>query len=153
MVCNSEETMLRIPNNIIDEMISHAIDDLPNEACGQVNGKNNKPLTVNRVKNVAASPYRYSMDPLTMLKLEQAREKTGEDLFAIYHSHVASEAYPSPTDIRQAFFPPGQFDREPMFPECFYILVSLAQDRPEVRAFKIRQGGLVEEELISSADD
>ena len=88
-----------------------------------------------------------------MLKLEQAREKTGEDLFAIYHSHVASEAYPSPTDIRQAFFPPGLFDREPMFPECFYILVSLAQDRPEVRAFKIRQGGLVEEELISSADD
>ena len=145
--------MLRIPKKIIDEMISHAIDDLPNEACGQVNGKNNKPLTVNRVKNVAASPYRYSMDPLTMLKLEQAREKTGEDLFAIYHSHVASEAYPSPTDIRQAFFPPGQFDREPMFPECFYILVSLAQDRPEVRAFKIRQGGLVEEELISSADD
>ncbi|MCH2658167.1 MAG: M67 family metallopeptidase [Dehalococcoidia bacterium] len=153
MVSNSEETMLRIPKKIIDEMISHAIDDLPNEACGQVNGKNNKPLTVNRVKNVAASPYRYSMDPLTMLKLEQAREKTGEDLFAIYHSHVASEAYPSPTDIRQAFFPPGQFDREPMFPECFYILVSLAQDRPEVRAFKIRQGGLVEEELISSADD
>ena len=145
--------MLRIPKKIIDEMILHAIDDLPNEACGQVNGKNNKPLTVNRVKNVAASPYRYSMDPLTMLKLEQAREKTGEDLFAIYHSHVASEAYPSPTDIRQAFFPPGQFDREPMFPECFYILVSLAQDRPEVRAFKIRQGGLVEEELISSADD
>ena len=153
MVSNSEETMLRIPKKIIDEMISHAIDDLPNEACGQVNGKNNKPLTVNRVKNVAASPDRYSMDPLTMLKLEQAREKTGEDLFAIYHSHVASEAYPSPTDIRQAFFPPGQFDREPMFPECFYILVSLAQDRPEVRAFKIRQGGLVEEELISSADD
>ena len=153
MVSNSEETMLRIPKKIIDEMILHAIDDLPNEACGQVNGKNNKPLTVNRVKNVAASPYRYSMDPLTMLKLEQAREKTGEDLFAIYHSHVASEAYPSPTDIRQAFFPPGQFDREPMFPECFYILVSLAQDRPEVRAFKIRQGGLVEEELISSADD
>ena len=145
--------MLRIPKKIIDEMILHAIDDLPNEACGQVNGKNNKPLTFNRVKNVAASPYRYSMDPLTMLKLEQAREKTGEDLFAIYHSHVASEAYPSPTDIRQAFFPPGQFDREPMFPECFYILVSLAQDRPEVRAFKIRQGGLVEEELISSADD
>jgi len=145
--------MLRIPKKIMDEMILHAIDDLPNEACGQVNGKNNKPLTVNRVKNVAASPYRYSMDPLTMLKLEQAREKTGEDLFAIYHSHVASEAYPSPTDIRQAFFPPGQFDREPMFPECFYILVSLAQDRPEVRAFKIRQGGLVEEELISSADD
>ena len=145
--------MLRIPKKIIDEMILDAIDDLPNEACGQVNGKNNKPFTVNRVKNVAASPYRYSMDPLTMLKLEQAREKTGEDLFAIYHSHVASEAYPSPTDIRQAFFPPGQFDREPMFPECFYILVSLAQDRPEVRAFKIRQGGLVEEELISSADD
>jgi len=145
--------MPHIPKKLIDEMIAHAVDDLPNEACGQVNGKNDKPLTVNRVKNVAASPFRYSMDPLTMLKLEQGREKSREDLFAIYHSHVASEAYPSPTDIRQAFFPPGQFDREPMFPGCFYILVSLAQDPPEVRAFKIRQGGLIEEELINYEDD
>ena len=145
--------MPRIPKKLLDEMIVHAVDDLPNEACGQVNGKNNKPLTVNRVKNIAASPFRYSMDPLSMLKLEQAREEAGEYLFAIYHSHVASEAYPSATDIRQAFFPPGEFDHEPMFPECFYILVSLAQDPPEVRAFKISQGGLVEEELINSEDD
>ncbi|MBG93144.1 MAG: hypothetical protein CL792_04100 [Chloroflexi bacterium] len=144
--------MPHIPKKLIDEMIEHAIDDLPNEACGQVNGKNGRPLTVNRVKNSAASPFRYSMDPLAMLKLEQAREETGEYLFAIYHSHVASEAYPSQTDIRQAFFPPGELDRQPMFPDCYYILVSLAHDPPEVRAFRIRQGGLVEEELIKSED-
>ena len=145
--------MLQIPRALIDEMVAHAREDLPNEACGQVNGLNGKAVTAHRVKNIEASPYRYSMDPLAMLKLENEREENGETLFAIYHSHVASEAYPSATDIRQAFFPPGEFDHEPMFPECFYILVSLAQDPPEVRAFKISQGGLVEEELINSEDD
>ena len=147
--------MLQIHRALIDEMVAHAREDLPNEACGQVNGLNGKAVTAHRVKNIEASPYRYSMDPLAMLKLENAREENGETLFAIYHSHVASEAYPSPTDVRQAFFPPGDLDREPMYPEAVYILVSLADDPPQVRAFYIRSSGEIEEdpiEVCNSAD-
>ena len=47
-----------------------------------------------------------------------------------------------------AFFPPGEMDQAPMFPETFYILVSLEHDEPSVRAFHIRRGGEVEEEPI-----
>ena len=140
--------MPRIPRAIIDEMIAHAQDDLPNEGCGQLNAHDGVPVTAHRVTNVEASPYRYSMDPLQMLKLERAREDSGETLFSIYHSHVASEAYPSPTDVRQAFFPPGEIERDPMYSDTFYILVSLAYDPPHVRAFHIRTGGEIEEEPI-----
>jgi len=140
--------MPRIPRVLVDEMIAHAREDLPDEACGQINGRDGVAVSAHRVKNVEASPYRYSMDPLAMLKLENAREDSGETLFAIYHSHVASEAYPSPTDVRQAFFPPGEVERDPMYPDTYYILVSLKHDPPHVRAFHIRTGGEIDEEPI-----
>src|SRR3546814_15307288 len=123
--------MPRIPRVIIDELVLHAREDLPNEACGMVPAKDGE-LAVHRVGNAAASPYRYEMDPLRMMRLEQQRDDLGESLFAIYHSHVASQAYPSPTDVRMAFFPPGEMDQAPMFPETFSILVSLAPDRKSV---------------------
>jgi [CysO sulfur-carrier protein]-S-L-cysteine hydrolase len=129
-------------------MVAHSREDLPNEACGMVHAKDGTAIAVHRVKNDAASPYRYEMNPLQMLRLEGQRDDTGETLFAIYHSHVASAARPSPTDVRMAFFPPGEIEREPMFPETAYILVSLASDPPDVRAFWIRQGGEVVEEPI-----
>ena len=143
--------MPRIAQAVLDEMVAHAREDLPNEACGMVHAvttEGGTTLEVHRVKNAAASPYRYEMDPLQMMKLERKRDDEGEKLFAIYHSHVASQAYPSPTDVRMAFFPPGEVEQPPMFPETFYILISLEHDEPSVRAFHIRQGGHVEEEAI-----
>lgn len=142
--------MPRIPQVIIDELVLHAREDLPNEACGMVHEKDGQ-LAVHRVKNAAGSPYRYEMDPLQMMKLERLRDDQGESLFAIYHSHVASQAYPSPTDVRMAFFPPGEMDQEPMFPGTYYILVSLEHEEPSVRAFHIRRGGEVEEAAIEVA--
>lgn len=142
--------MPRIPQVIIDELVLHAREDLPNEACGMVHSKDGE-LAVHRVKNAAASPYRYEMDPLQMMRLERLRDDEGEALFAIYHSHVASQAYPSPTDVRMAFFPPGEMEQPPMYPETYYILVSLEHEEASVRAFRIRQGGEVEEEPIEVA--
>ena len=103
---------------------------------------------VHRVGNTAASPYRYEMNPLQMMRLERQRDDTGETLFAIYHSHVASPARPSPTDVRMAFFPPGETEQPPMFPQTYYILVSLQHEEADVRAYHIRQGGVIEEEPI-----
>ena len=80
--------------------------------------------------NVAASPYRFEMHGMEQIRLEQARDESGETLFAIYHSHVASRAYPSQTDVRMAFFPPGEVDQEPAYPGTLYILISLAEDPP-----------------------
>ncbi len=81
-------------------MVAHAREELPNEACGMIHGVDGAPAVVHRVKNAAASPYRYEMDPLQQLKLEQRRDETGETLFAIYHSHVDSEAWRSKSDVR-----------------------------------------------------
>ena len=140
--------MPRISSAIIDEMVAHAREDLPNEACGMVHAKDGAPIAVHRVGNAAASPYRYDMNPLQMMRLERQRDDTGETLFAIYHSHVASPARPSPTDVRMAFFPPGEVEQEPAYPETMYILVSLASEPPDVRAFWIRRGGEIVEEPI-----
>lgn len=140
--------MPRILRKLIDEMIAHARDDLPNEACGLVHARDGEPMTVHRVTNAAASPFRYEMAGQEQLNLELQRDRTGEELFAIYHSHVASPARPSQTDVRMAFFPPGAVDEEPAYPDTYYILVSLAEEPPSVRAFHIRMGGEIDEEPI-----
>ena len=141
--------MPRIPRALVEEMLAHAREDLPNEACGVIHAKDGVPVAVHRVRNVAGddgtgSPYRYLMDPMTQHRLEVRRDDEGETLFAIYHSHVASEARPSPTDERQAFYPPGEpgkFDREPAYPGTWYILVSLRDSTPNhVRAWRIEPG-------------
>ena len=142
--------MPRIPRAIVDEMVAHAREDLPNEACGMVHARDGVAVAVHRVKNDAASPYRYEMNPLQMMRLEGQRDRNGETLFAIYHSHVASPARPSPTDVRMAFFPPGETEQEPAYPETIYILVSLASEPPDVRAFWVRRGGEIVEEPIEA---
>ena len=137
--------MPRIPRALVEEMLAHAREDLPNEACGIIHAVDGVPTTVHRVPNVAGddgkgSPYRYLMDPMTQHRLEVRRDDSGETLFAIYHSHVASEARPSPTDERQAFFPPGEFDLDPAYPGTWYILVALRDAAPlDVRAWRIER--------------
>ena len=146
-----ESPTVRIPRPLVDEMIAHAREDLPNEACGIVDAKDGAAVAVHRVTNVAASPYRFEMHGMEQMRLEQARDEAGETLFAIYHSHVASRAYPSPTDVRMAFFPPGEVEEEPTYPETLYVLISLAEDPPPVHAYHIRRGGVIEEQPIEIA--
>ena len=138
----------RIPRAILDAVIAHAREDLPNEACGLVHARGGEPVSAHRVTNVAASPYRFEMHGVEQMRLEQRRDRSGETLFAIYHSHIASPAYPSRTDVRMAFFPPGDLDREPAYPGARYLIVSLAEDPPPLRAFRIRRGGAIEEEPV-----
>lgn len=144
--------MPRIPRPIVDGIAAHAREELPNEACGLVHQAPGGEFELHRVRNVAASPYRYEMDGLEQMRLEDRRDQRGERLFAIYHSHVATEGRPSPTDVRMAFFPPGALDAAPMYPETWYVLVSLATEPPPLRAFHIRQGGEVVEEPVEIVD-
>ncbi|MDG1989969.1 MAG: M67 family metallopeptidase [Dehalococcoidia bacterium] len=132
--------LLKIPIEYKNFIINHAKNDVPNEACGIIHCLDGKPSNIYKVTNVADSPYRYEMDGIEQLNLEKKREMSGEQLFAIYHSHVATEAKPSPTDVRMAFFPPGNFDAEPMFDNIFYILVSLENEIPDVKFYSIKKG-------------
>ena len=155
--------MPKIPRAIVDEMIAHAVEEAAKtdkagfdgiEACGVIHARDGVATSVHRVTNVDASRHTYRMDPQEDLALQRERDQSGDALFAIYHSHVASPAYPSPTDRRQAFFPPlaavetaGLAPEEIVFPEAdpdrliypdaYYVLLSLQHAEPDVRAYKI----------------
>ncbi len=131
--------MLTLPQELIDEMVAHAREEAPNESCGIIAGQNSRPVKLFRASNAEASPYRYSVDPQDLFRIYRECEENGWEFLVIYHSHTASEAYPSGTDVRLAFWP-----------ETFYVLVSLLQpDEPVVRAFRIVEGQVTEEELAT----
>jgi proteasome lid subunit RPN8/RPN11 len=128
---------LALPQSFIDEMVAHAQEDAPNECCGIIAGEDGRAVKLFRAKNAEASPYRYNVEPKDLFRIYRECEANGWDFLAIYHSHTASEAYPSPTDVRLAFWP-----------EAYYILVSLKDAAsPAVRAFRIVDGATSEEEI------
>ncbi|HEX5479504.1 MAG TPA: M67 family metallopeptidase [Dehalococcoidia bacterium] len=133
---------LRLPQSYIDEMIAHARDDVPNEACGIIAGNGGHPVKLYRAINAEASPFRYSVDPKDLLRIHNDVDDNDWTFLAIYHSHTHTEAYPSPTDVRLAVG----------WPDAYYILVSLMdEESPVVRAYRIIDGTVTEEPLEASA--
>ena len=128
---------MRIAQSLIDEIVAHARDDLPNECCGMVGGGDGGARTVYRAENAEASPLRYSIDAGEQFRLMQTIEAAGEELVGIYHSHTKSAAYPSQTDVNLAGWP-----------DAVYLIASLADsEAPEVKGFWIRDGRIEEAEL------
>lgn len=138
---------LQLPKTMVDEMIAHATEDLPNECCGIIAGKDGVATRFYRTKNAEASPFRYNIDPRDILRIEREIDDNDWQVLVIYHSHVASDAYPSPTDVRlsqwQGTDPPTD-----LYPGAYYVLVSLKDAaNPIVRAFQIHAGEVREEPL------
>lgn len=128
---------MKLEQTFIDEMIAHAKEDAPNECCGIIAGDNGQATKLFRARNSEASPYRYSVDSDDLFKIHREVEANDWNFLAIYHSHTASEAYPSATDVRLAFWP-----------ESYYILVSLEDaENTAVRAFRILDGEVSEEKI------
>lgn len=126
---------MRIRKDLIDEIVAHSRDDLPNECCGLMGGRDGELTSVHRARNAAATWLRYELHPSDQLRIMNRIEEDGEELAGIYHSHTKSEAYPSQTDINLA----------EAWPDPLYLICSLENpDEPVVRAFEIR-GGEVEE--------
>jgi [CysO sulfur-carrier protein]-S-L-cysteine hydrolase len=118
------------------EMIGHAYDGLPDEACGLFAGD---PATGHvRVfypcRNAAASSRVYTVDPRDHLAADRDAEKRGLELLGVMHSHTHTEAYPSPTDVNQA---PD--------PGWHYVIVSLKREEPVLRSYRIVDGTITEE--------
>jgi proteasome lid subunit RPN8/RPN11 len=129
---------MRIAQSLVDEMVAHAREDLPNECCGLVGGKDDEATSVIRVANSAASPLRYEMDPQEQYHALKSIEDGGGELLAIYHSHTKSAAYPSQTDVNQAV----------AWPEQIYVIVSLAdEDAPDVKAYLLQDLKIADVEI------
>lgn len=119
--------MLTIDHTTYNQIVAHARRDHPDEACGLVACRGGRPTRVIPMANAARSPTFYEMDPLEQLRVFNDMEDAGEDLLVIYHSHTATEAYPSRTDINIAGYP-----------DAHYVLVSTRYaDEVEFRSFRI----------------
>ena len=131
--------------SMCDQLVTHATATVPNEACGIIVG--DRPAADGGVatrwvplRNPLASPYRYAIDPDDLLRLTVETDDADEVFWAIVHSHVASPARPSPTDLRESHYP-----------DSLYVLVSLdpaeaeaATGGPSIRAWRIVDGGVHE---------
>jgi proteasome lid subunit RPN8/RPN11 len=123
---------------MVDEIVAHSREDAPNECCGLIGGRNGRAASLHRARNEFESPLRYNVHPQDLLRITHELEERGEELAAIYHSHTRSEAYPSQTDVNLAA----------NWPDPLYVICSLADpEKPVVRAFAIRDGGIEETEL------
>lgn len=129
---------MRIAQSLIDEIVAHSLDDLPNECCGLIGGGEERMRSVHRARNAAATWLRYEVHPSDQIRIMDQIEADGEDLVGIYHSHTKSEAYPSQTDVNLA----------EAWPDPLYLICSVAdRQAPVVRAFAIRDGRVDEVSL------
>jgi len=152
--------MLILKKKFLDKIIAQARKELPNEACGILAGKDEKvngerpsamlgtspehiegrSRTVEKVyemSNTDASPSTFFMEAKEQLKVMKEIRNSGIQMIGIYHSHVASQAYPSAHDVELAFYP-----------EVSYAIISLQDNKnPVARSFKIQKGKIKEEEV------
>ncbi|MBM3243083.1 M67 family metallopeptidase [Candidatus Poribacteria bacterium] len=118
-------------------MIQHAKDELPNEGCGILAGKDGKVLKVYKMTNTDKSPSTFFMEPQEQFEAMKDMRRLGMEMMGIYHSHVASPAYPSPRDVKLAFYP-----------DVCYVIISLNdKENPQVRTFRIQEENISEEEI------
>jgi proteasome lid subunit RPN8/RPN11 len=138
--------VLRIDRAVHDAIVAHAQRDHPDEACGVVAGTegSDRPTRVVPMLNAERSATFYRFDSVEQLKVWQEMDDNGEEPVVIYHSHTATEAYPSRTDVALA-----------AEPDAHYVLVSTREpDRAEFRSFRIGDGTVTEEpvELVEAGD-
>ena len=136
--------MLTISSALRAQILAHARADHPDEACGVIAGPagSDRPERLISMLNAERSPTFYRFDSLEQLRVWREMDDRGEEPVVIYHSHTATEAYPSRTDISYA-----------SEPGAHYVLVSTRDpDRDEFRSFRIVDGEVTEEEVTVTAE-
>src|ERR1700755_1936747 len=131
--------MLTITRAFYEKIIEHARKDHPDEACGVIAGPigSDTPTRVIPMQNAERSPTFYRFDSREQLTVWREMDDNDEEPVVIYHSHTATEAYPSRTDVSFA----GE-------PGAHYLLVSTRDpDSEEIRSFRIVDGVVAEEEV------
>ncbi len=128
--------MLRLTEDVWRQMVGHAYDGLPDEACGLLAAVPGTDLADRfyPCRNAAASSRVYTVDPRDHLRADRDAEAGGREIVGVMHSHTHTEAYPSPTDVAQAPDPGWQ-----------YVIVSLKRDAAVLRSYRIVDGTVTEE--------
>ena len=134
--------MLEIPRDCYFALVAHALDGLPDEACGLIVGRFGSDVVDRFVplRNAAASSKIYEIDPADWAAAEDAADREKRAILGVVHSHTHSSAYPSPTDVRQAAM------TDP-FGVLRYLIVSLKHPEPSLRSFRIVDEAITEEPI------
>ena len=128
--------MIKIPRNVYDDIVAHALKDAPIEACGYLVGLNGEVKYAIAMKNIDNSPEHFSFDPQEQFDAFKKTQKEGLRLIAAYHSHPETPARPSKEDIKLAYDP-----------SISYLIISLAGETPDVKSFKIKNSIVEKEEI------
>ncbi len=136
--------MLVIRRDLVDAIVAHARRDHPDEACGVIAGPDgsDRPERLVEMVNAERSPTFYRFDSGEQLRVWRAMDEADEEPVVIYHSHTATEAYPSRTDVSYA-----------SEPNAHYVLVSTRDPQEhELRSYRIVEGVVTEEpvEIVES---
>jgi proteasome lid subunit RPN8/RPN11 len=128
--------VLHLTRDLWLQMVAHAYDGLPDEACGLLGGDPQTGVVgvFYPCRNAAESSKVYTVDPRDHLRADRDAEDRGIEIVGVMHSHTHTEAYPSPTDLDQA---PD--------PGWHYVIVSLKRDEPALRSYRIVDGKSSEE--------
>jgi proteasome lid subunit RPN8/RPN11 len=127
---------MRIKQKIIAEIIAHARQEVPLEACGYLAAKEGVVEAAYALVNQEQSPEHFSFDPEEQFRVLRAARAKGLQIVAVYHSHPASPPRPSVEDIKLAFDA-----------QMIYLIVSLVGREPEVKAFRIKEQQVASEPL------
>ncbi|HEY3188555.1 MAG TPA: M67 family metallopeptidase [Solirubrobacteraceae bacterium] len=118
----------------IEEIVSHAREEAPNECCGLLAGREGRSERVFRMTNAARSPLRFEVEPLEVMRTLEAIDEADLEVTALYHSHTRTAPYPSQTDVTFAEAWPG----------TPWIIVGLADGDVDVRTYRIDGADVVE---------
>lgn len=133
--------MIAIKQSVFDQIVAHAHDELPNEACGYLAGNEEVIAHSYQLTNIDHSPEHFSFDPAEQFQTVRDARSKGLQILANYHSHPATPARPSVEDIRLAYDP-----------EISYLIISLANGQADVKSFKIKDSIVEKEEIVIQPD-
>jgi len=129
----------KLPRNIVNSILTLAQSKTEQEVCGLISQNNKQQMALIPIPNIAADSEKFfEMDPSSTISAMKSIRENDSELFAIFHSHPHTPAYPSKTDIEKAGYP-----------EALYLIVSLnTKGVLELKGFKIHGDSVVNIDLV-----
>jgi proteasome lid subunit RPN8/RPN11 len=122
----------------MEAMARHARAVYPRECCGMLAGKDNEITRIFKTRNIAPRQDEYELDPMEQVNAFEEIDRLSLQLLGVYHSHPNHPCYPSGLDISRA-----------VYPDTAFFIISLSDVQPpQIKAFTIREGKVVEEEIV-----
>jgi proteasome lid subunit RPN8/RPN11 len=128
---------MKIRQAVLDRIVAHAVEDLPNECCGLLIGTHEMVEDASRARNAKRSRTKFQVEPADHFAAIRRARAAGLEIIGAYHSHPTGPSGPSETDRLRL-----------TDPSMFHVIVSLAHGTRTVRAFRLADGNFSPLELV-----